>query len=63
MPSSVHEATKAAELETGTLKLNAAITIAVDHWFGEGTWFDDEDGQWAFLGLLERILGHLEAAA
>ena len=59
---SVHDA-RDAELETGALKLNAAITILIDEWYGGGGWFDDEGGRWAFLGLLERALGHLEAAA
>ena len=56
--STVHE-----EFETGRAKLDAAVTIAVDAWYRDGAWFEDDSGRWAFVMLLERALGHLEAAA
>lgn len=56
--STVHD-----ELEMAALKLNAAIVVLVDAWYGAGGWVENEDGRWTFLALLERALGHLEAGS
>ncbi len=46
-------------------KLNAAVKILVDDWWGltPGLWFDTDSARWEFARLLEASLRHLRRAA
>ncbi len=60
-PESDHD----RELELAAAKLDAAVKILVDDWWGltSGLWFDTDSARWEFARLLEASLRHLRRAA